>query len=132
MVRSPVHPLNERVLKSLRLPSLRAPLMKRGPGLLDTPALSGLYQTRFDYPLPSSRSLLHGLRARSRSRGLNGDVAAREVYVVSRGRVLGDTLLVGNVAGVGDLLSRWTHIDVVARVLYLDLRRSGTASYAAL
>ena len=40
MVRSPVHPLNECVLKSLRLPSLRAPLMKRGPGLLDTPALS--------------------------------------------------------------------------------------------
>src|SRR5918911_2248723 len=132
MVRSPVHPLNECVLKSLRLPSLRAPLMKRGPGLLDTPALSGLYQTRLDYPLPGSRSLLHGLRALCRSRGGHGKLAAREVYVASVGRVLGDTLLVGNVAGLSNLLNRRAHVDVVARVLYLDLRRSGTASYAAL
>lgn len=79
--------------------------------------------------LPSECRLINGLCARTVNRAVYNDRATREVYIVGVGIVLGDALLVSNVAGVGDLLHRRTGIDVAAAVAETKRRRSGAAPY---
>ena len=70
----------------------------------------------FKLLLPCLCRLVERLVARHRLIGSYVYRAACDVYVVGCGVVLGDTLLVGNVAGVNDLLSSRASIDVIARV----------------
>jgi hypothetical protein len=88
--------------------------MKRGSEII-TPTLFGLASVRKSLLLSAS-SLVEALVARRRDRGSYADRAAGEVYVASIGIVLGNTLLVGDVAGIGHLLSGRAGIDVITTV----------------
>ena len=61
-------------------------------------------------------SLIEALITRSRSRGVYVDRAARGVYILRIGVVLGNTLLISNVTGVNNLLGGWAGIDVITTV----------------
>ena len=66
--------------------------------------------------LSSASGLVERLVTCRRNRGSYADLAAREVYVIRLGVVLGNTLLVGDIAAVNNLLSSWAGIDVIASV----------------
>jgi hypothetical protein len=81
----------------------------------------GFSRSGLSFSLRTSSSWqFYGLGTLSRSRGLYGDRATREIYVVSLGPVLIDALLIGNVTSVANLLTTRAQVGVVALVADSD------------
>ena len=84
------------------------------PSELVTNPAGTMIALEFAPALLTSRShLLDSMCALGANEAVYGDRTARQVHIISRRAVLGDTLLVGSITGVDGLRTRRADVDVV-------------------